>query len=1184
MAKKLVSILALALLFSVAGLAQRDRGVITGIVTDSTGAVVPSVQLTITHIDTNAVYKAATTEAGAYTVPNLPVGPYRIGFEAAGFKKVDRGGIQLSQGQVLRVDLVLEVGSISDSVQVTAEVSRVETDTPRVASTMASRQVTNLPVSFLTIAHRARTVEDWIYKILPGVSGDLHTSAFNGIGGTWGYTGKLTLFDGAPAGQNGVITESSPSMEAVGEFQVLTAGYSAEYGRIANGVLSYAMKSGSNDIHGSAYGQLRNEALNSNTFGNKFFGRKRDLDRKHVYAFSFGGPVYLPKVYNGKDKTFFYATYEKYNQHMTGPGVPNAAYPLKEFYEGDFSRLLTGPVRGTDALGRDILQGMIYDPSTLRQLSSGRWVGEMFPGNRIPASRISKVSQNVNKIGLQRYLPTYKDPNTGLFPLTQNANWPGITQLSNFDQYQFDVKLDRNISSAHKFSGSYGYNLRAVLEPRSGGLWDWSDPNGGPWAQHFYQNMNTHRVRLSEDWTITPRLYNRFSANWNRQNNPPGDRNDGVDGAAVYGIKNLKITNYPRLEWGGGPIYPLSFPQPFFAYSASGYEWGYSDVLSFSKGRHFMKAGYEKWHFFNTGAVYKGSSSATFTFSSAATTIPNEQQIGAYTGYSFATYLLGIVTSGALGIPAPRTPRSVYHAGFFQDDFKLRPNLTLNLGLRWDFAPPAVESFDRQANWDPTVNDPLVNLPGAYVFAGNCNGCNGKRHFGKRDLNNFGPRIGFAWQARKEFTVRGAYTITYVGEGSALGPDIVGNGTNNLSADPVNPWKGIFNWDDGMPANIFVAPSRNPSYADTVGGATMLDPRYLTMPYVQQWNLNVQKQLPWKILLDVGYIGNKSTKLWTGGLVRLNQTPASVISRYGADLPRAVASLADAARYGVPYPYPGFSGTVNSALRQFPQLRANNTVGVSAPPEGMANYHSLNVVADRRFHRGLSVFANWTWGKVINNTDSTMVDYYNRGLEKLIFSNDAPHRAKMMIQYDLPVGRGKAFGAAMPRALDCVFGGWEVSLISNYFSGTPLGFGGAPGISGWNGSANRLNVAPGEMRLPDGVDKKSFDYANRLSKPRSNNYFNTSLFSVPAALTVGSAAPRFAQLRGWGVISEDLGLRKQFRFREKYTAVLRAEMLNAPNRHYLPGPNTSITSPYFGYMTGEPSGNRLVQAGLRLDF
>jgi hypothetical protein len=177
----------------------------------------------------------------------------------------------------------------------------------------------SLPVSFLTIAHRARTVEDWIYKILPGVSGDLHTSAFNGVGGTWGYTGKLTLFDGAPAGQNGVITESSPSMEAVGEFQVLTAGYSAEYGRIANGVLSYAMKSGSNEIHGSAYGQLRNEALNSNTFGNKFFGRKRALDRKHVYAFSFGGPVYLPKVYNGKDKTFFYATYEKYNQHMFGP-------------------------------------------------------------------------------------------------------------------------------------------------------------------------------------------------------------------------------------------------------------------------------------------------------------------------------------------------------------------------------------------------------------------------------------------------------------------------------------------------------------------------------------------------------------------------------------------------------------------------------------------------------------------------------------------------------------------------------------------------------------------------------------------------------------------------------------------------------------------------------------------------
>ena len=398
------------------------------------------------------------------------------------------------------------------------------------------------------------------------------------------------------------------------------------------------------------------------------------------------------------------------------------------------------------------------------------------------------------------------------------------------------------------------------------------------------------------------------------------------------------------------------------------------------------------------------------------------------------------------------------------------------------------------------------------------------------------------------------------------------------------PWKGIFNWDNGMPANMLIPASRNPSYADSVGPAYMVDPRYGTTPYVQQWNLNLQKQLPGKLLVDVGYIGNKSTKLRDNRLVRLNQTPTSVITQYGSNLPRTVTSAADAAKYGVPYPYAGFAGTVNSALRQFPQLLSNNTVSNIGAIDGLGTYHSLNVIVNRPLTKGLSVYANWVWSKMITNMGNGVLDWNNRALDKIIASNDQPHRVKILAEYHLPVGRGKAFGGEMPKVLDGVIGGWYVTGIANYFSGTPLGFSGASSINGWNGGSNRVNVAAGPLRLPGGVDPSKYDYNGRLSNPASNKYFDTSLISAPAALTLGTAAPRYAQLRSWGTINEDIAVRKEFRVRERYTLRLRGDFLNALNRHTMPNPTTSITSPNFGYMTGTPSGNRTIQIGLRLDF
>lgn len=1156
--------------------AQGDRGTLTGIVTDHSGAVVPVVAINVTNTLNNSVYRAATTAAGAYTVPNLPIGSYRLEFLAQGFKKTERTNIQLTQGQVLRIDVTLELGAVTETVEVNAVASGIETDTPRVSTNMPNTQLRDLPIS-MNGGSLGRSSEDWAFKLVPGIGGSSWSSRINGMS-VQGQ--RETFFDGVPAGANisGVVAESSVSIEAVGEVNIMTSGYSAEYGRLAAGVFNYSLKSGANEPHGSAYGALRNEALNANTFTNNFAGLRRNFDRKQNFAFSFGGPIVLPKIYHGRNKTFFYAAYERYRQNQTGRPGPNSTYPLKEFYDGDFSRLLIGGILGTkDALGRDVLRGAIFDPLTAQQLANGRYVAEMFPGNRIPVSRISRVSQNINKIGKERYLPTVVGPD-GLVPLQNNAETATNSLYQKFDQHQFSLKLDHNISDAHKLSFTHDYTGRPKYDPR-GGLWDWNDPTGGPWAVVFIQPLTTKRYRISYDWTVTPTLFNRIQVFHNRLGNPYYDYNNDVDGAAVYGIKGLSTHGYPLVNWGGGPNYSLSSNAAQPRTSSSATTYGFSDTVSLSKGRHFFKAGVDVR---NLISASRFDPQASFNFSNLATSIPQEANaITSFTGYSFASYLLGGVTSASLNVPNPRTPHNDYIGAFLQDDFKVRTNLTLNLGVRWEYNKPVFESWDRQASWDPTVTDPETGLLGAYTFAGKCNVCTGKRYFGIRDFNNFGPRIGFAYRAAKDFTIRGAFTITYLGDRQGLGNDIVGNGSYNLTADGVFPWQPIFNWDNGFPQDRFVPPAYNRSYANAFGVGTSFDPKYGVTPYVTQWNINLQKALPGKIVVDLGYMGNHSVKTYDSGLVRVNQTPTSIFARYGSVLNRSITSAADAAALGVPYPYPGFRGTVNSALRQFPQIRANDTWGTAGAPEGFSRYDSMTLIVNRQFSRGLSVYANWVWSKIMCNCGS-MLDYYNRDLVKSLDSNDSPHIVKAFAQYELPFGTGKSLGSSMPKVLNTLFGNWVVSYIGTYSSGTPIGFSGAVGITGWNGGTNRVNVAPGQLELGT-FERSNYDYANR-NTTGANRFLNTSLVTAPAPGTFGTAATRFAQIRNFASHNEDLGLQKDFKFQEKYRAQIRAQFLNAFNRHSLGGIQTNITNPQFGQVTGNPGGNRSIEIGARLDF
>lgn len=1178
-------VLSLALLCAGFIAGQMNRGTVTGVVTDPSGAVVPGVKIVVVNTATRLRVESLSNEAGQYSVPNLQPGPYAIEFMAASFKKFVRGGLDLGAAQVLRIDAMLEVGQVTDSVSVVAESPRIQSETREVATSISSREMADLPLSFAN----ARSPEYFAYKLSPGVSGGFWTSHING---SVSFS-KDVLVDGASATtqMGGDFSTGMISPEAIGEFKVIASGMSAEFGRSQGGLFNFVLKSGTNEAHGCALGILRNEGLNANSFSNNFNGIRRPLDRKQDFGFSLGGPVYLPKVYNGRNRTFFYVTYERYRERNFGFRAPDRTLPVPEFYAGDFSRLL-GPVTGQrDASGRDVLRGAIYDPATFVRRTDGRWIGDMFPGNVIPQSRFSQVSRRVSEIATRYYLPTVRDA-SGRIALVNNSTFP-VATAPVYDNHQFTVKADQSLTAAQRLSFSWTRSVkdRSVLAD-AGGPYAAGTSDGGPFSSIRSQYLGPQYGRLAHDYILRPTVINHANLSFNYLSTITRNLNSGVNGARELGIRNLSTIGYPVINWGAGPIVGLAnLGDP--TYGTRYYmQWGYLDTVSFQAGRHFMKAGVDiRRNSLNVG----GTAGGTLNFAPRATAIPGEPFSGNLTGYSMASFLLGVVDSAGLGDPTVLGGRRRYYAFFLQDDFKAAQRLTLQLGMRWEYQPPMFEVADRMSSWNPDKTDPVSGLKGAYDFAGKCKECTGKRSFGRRSLRDWGPRVGFAYRLTEKMTIRGGYGLFFVGDvfnGYAAVPlgkpqYVQWGGAYALAADPVQPWFGLFNWDNGFPTGRYVPPSYDASWGNRNGPARF-DPNYGRTPYVQEWNFNVQREVWRRVVVDVGYIANKSTGLYNGELTRLNQIDPKLIPQFGRNLNNPVRNPAEAAANGIAYPFPGFSGTVASALRPHPQVVGNGTVGTFGAPVGFAHYHSLQVTVNRQFKKGLSVFGNFVWSKTLSNTASEQIgdnpgsmDYYNLKLEKAIVSYDQPRMFKAYVDYELPIGRGKAFLGGAGRLVNLLAGGWSMSAILNYFDGGPLGFGGSSPLPGaWNGGGNRANVAAGVMRAA-GFNKDAFNFADLFSP--GNTYLNKGLFSDPAPLTFGSSAPRYVQLRGFGTINEDIGIVKNIRFAEKYRFQLRGELLNAFNRHFLSGVNTGVNTPLFGQVTGV-GGMRNIQLGARLDF
>ncbi len=1181
------SALVLLALLSVNAFAQGERSTINGIVTDASGAVLPNAEVTATNLGTNQDTKTTTTDAGVYRLQSLAVGTYKISVRVQGFQTTVANNINLNVAQTLTVDFKLQTGALSETVTVTDQAPLLETSTSEIGRYVTKKEFDTWPVA---VSDGQRQIQTFIFSSLPGSVGGTFAGSING-GQVYSHE---ILIEGMPLGrfdlQGGSNNEFSPSAESVSEFKMQTGTIGAQYGGGQTSIANFAIKSGTNDLHGSVYSYVQNDVLRANSFTNKSFGR--DANGKEVrprppfklfnYGYSVGGPVYIPKIYNGKNKTFFFNSLEV-TRVRDFVSTAFSTLPTKAFKQGDFSKLLDPAFTGNansgkqvvvngiaqvDALGRPIIFGQIYNPRTTRTVN-GQTVRDPFVGNIIPQSSWDTVSRNiVTQVGIT-------DP---LLDRMLN-NIPALAGCCPvFDERIYAAKVDHKFNDNHRISAYYNHTMR-LRNNSPGGRW--GNPPEKPTGVYQLQYTPGRMVRLSYDWTISSNILNHMGLGYNRF----GNVNESVfvdqDWPSKIGLQNVPGTHFPSLSFGGQAVQGggigaggrLGSSNRGGNYNGSTI---FMDDMTIISGQHNYRAGFElRKYYYN---IRNKSGSGDFSFNPQQTELPGFAQT---TGHSFASFLLGAVQSASRGVAIANFGYRVTMPSFyFSDDWKLTKKLTLNLGVRWEMNSGYNEVFGRISMLSLTAPNPGAgNIPGAMVFAEDQN----RKGFQDYYRGLISPRLGFAYALNSKLVIRGGYGMNsnplianFQTPGNfGYNGTIAVNQTTSPTAFPSDP---VTYLQTPFPSFPGALPNKNPALQNNQG-IGYIAPDSNRVGYVQNFNLGVQYQLPANFVLEVGYLGNKGTRLESDGLDNLNQLPLSAL-QYGDKLIQQLSANPGL----VPVPYAGFNGTVAQALRPFPQY---GNIARIFSNFGTSNYNSMQVQLTRHLTKGLAVLGAYTWSKsLFVGTDSALdaassQDVFQRNLERSVTSFHIPHFFKGTWIYELPIGKGRKLDLSKP--MNFLIGGWTMTGIHQYRVGDPLSIG---------TSGPRTVLFNGTIR-PDwiiGTNPILNGNATVQTNGTGDRYLNPAAFAqVPLTgnnvpLRLGTAPPRMPTLRGPAAFSEDFGLQKKFAFTETRNFEMRLDFFNAFNRAGRGNPVTNITDPNFGRIIGARFGPRNIQFEGRVNF
>ena len=1063
------------LLCSIAGFGRAQNtnsGDIRGTVTDATGAVIPGASITLLNVDTGVAKSLTTNQAGLYDAVSILPGRYRITFSKEGFEKLVRDGVTLGVGAPLTVDAQLTVGTAQQQISVMAEATLLKTETGEQSTTLTTDVMTQLP----------NPGQNWanFMKLLPGASGAPSASqgvANPGTGiavnGNMPYYANF-LADGASTTLPHSANVDVSIFESVSEVQVNTSSFSAQYG-IGGAVFNQISKGGTNEWHGSAYEYFQNDALNARSF---FDGKTVPRLRYDNFGGSVGGPIL-------KNRLFFYFNIDKIiNPNSTTQRV---TVPTDAMRSGDFS---------DPALPR------IYDPNTL---SGG--VRSPFPGNQIPANRFDTVAA-----ALQAY-----QPHANLAGFSNNYQYvqpnvnPFIKEFGRVD-YNINDKSHVIFSITQRDNPAFYANTSCPINCQAG-------------------DVDSYNVQASDVWTISPNNINEFRFGYTRQGNWFVPQSIGLGYPQKVGLQYAKADIFPNITINGTGGNNVLNPQTNAVYIENSFEP--SDVVTMIRGKHILHFGGELLAYQDNSTPWGNMQSGQFTFTGVFTQSgPNAPG----SGLGYADFLLGQVQKWSANNQPPAAARQKSPQFFIQDDFKVLPNLTVNVGMRYQIQNGWSEKHDHMGVFDPTITNPKTNTPGAVWFSPN----NGRSALEATDYKIFLPRVGFAWSPKRGWAVRGGFGIyaygwsldTY-GAGMGFGSNSTGSVTNSDNITPVVLLSG-------SGANLpYVMASRDPGAYN--GQGVSYQPYHTPVARNYQWSFSIQRELGSGAVAEAAYVGSHGTDL---------SFPDDINQLHVGSL-----GLGQSAR-----PYPQFQGLGGNTYNAW------------------SNYDSLQLSVRKRFSRGLSVDMNYTWSKFLDSQDSSgwgsrggnqyYQSAYNPAANYSLSNFDVPNAFKGAVVYQLPFGKGRTF-LKNGGVLDAIVGGWQASTIFVTQSGTPFTL----LVSGTNGS----NSLAGNW-YPNIVGNPS------LSNQTIAQWYNPAAFAQPAANTFGNAGRNI--LRGPGLTDFDFSLGKNFTFPkfERMNLQLRMDAANILNHPSFNNPNNSIGNPNAGQITSTTVGGRNIQLGARLSF
>lgn len=1121
-------------IFSLPLFGQIDRGSIRGLVTDQSGAIVPDAKVQVVRIDTGSAIDLTTNGSGLYTAPNLPEASYRVIVEKPGFGKFVRGPIEVQPRTEATVDVILVPGAVAQTVEVSADAPVLDTNPSNNEVGFKDTFVEELPV---IIVGTKRDITQLIGN-MPGTTGQPNT--FVPSVNAAPSTATEAFIDGAPSTerlQKGSLSENGPAFEQVGEVTVVTGAFNAEYGGFGNWFTNVILKSGTNAFHGSIWDHLGNNVLNARSF----FAPSKPVYRQNEGGFTFGGPVVIPHVYNGHNKTFFFGSLGLFYSR-NGPGGSIVTVPTQAELAGNFTGLVA-------ANGSQL---PIYDPQTQQPDGSGSFARTPFAGNIIPASRIIPAASLIAS-----YVPPTNLPGvSNNFYDHKAATWPYYNTITPL------IKVDHSISNRQKLMLSFTHQNRPRIlwgNPGSGlgpqPQWGQAQTNPLDWITD--QQDTSWKARINYDFVISPTLLNHLTlaADGELNTGPNGTLGQGWDNK--LGITGIPADNgdFPAISFSGGTGSPVSFGR---GYDANFHAMHYSEIenLTWIRGKHTLKFGGEiDRDQINNKAT--SNAQGSFSFSNAMTSQPDGSNFGT-AGSSVASFLLGAVNSASASIPVFYGTRYLRVAMFAQDEWRATSKLTVSYGLRWDYNPPISEINGKMSSFEPNIVNPAAGgLLGGLTFTGQ-SGLPGK-FFASSWKKGFGPRLGFAYQLDKKTVIRSAGGIYYAGslENQSTTAYFGGYGASPSFSSP-DGYTPLYYLNTGtFPQNFNHPPSLSPSFLNGQS-ISYLSPNASRMPQTINYTFSIQRQFGSSSSIEAVYLGNRSSHL----SLSLNEDQLPVADlKYGSLLLQPITSAA-AVTAGFTQPFAGFASqtganTVYQSLRPYPQFTSVTSL---FDPSGAQKFNSLVTKVNHRVLKGLTVFGFVNWQKSFSLAQGQIP---NTRYWQLDANPAITYSASW--SYQLPFGAGQAFlhNSAVVKA---VVSGWKVNGSVKYQSGVPLTISAAAGSLGAIGYAQWGNAVAGVS--PYLVTSPS-------SFTPSSKFLNAAAFTTSTGFNLGDMANNPSWIRGFWYKEEDLTIGRVFSIKEKTKLDFSVDAFNPFNFHRWGNPNTSLTSAAFGTVTTTAAGRTL---------